>query len=91
MVEHQQRITAAMAATTLGDLDKLVADLQLRTTYRPVPPAGAGSTRTRVLIAAAVVAGLGITGWLLTRGDEPGGPPPRPTTRWSSRRRPNRR
>lgn len=74
MVEHQQRITAAMAATTLGDLDKLVADLQLRTTYRPVPPAGAGSTRTRVLIAAAVVAGLGITGWLLTRGDEPGGP-----------------
>ncbi len=66
MDEHHRRVSVAMQAPTLGDLEGLVTDLQL--------PEAPRRSYARWAIAAAVTAGtvgLGILGWVVLTRDAP--------------------
>lgn len=76
MVEHQERITAAMAATTLGELDDLTADLQ----HSPGPGVEQERERPRrtrnlAVAGAAAAIGLGVVGALVFSGSRDDAPP----------------
>ncbi|MGO9510019.1 MAG: DUF1707 domain-containing protein [Mycobacterium sp.] len=67
--EHRQRVKAAINATTLGELQSLVSDLQIRSAPVPLPKlkslAGSWGIRIAVLVVL-VFLGVGI-GWALYR------------------------
>ncbi|QVI28481.1 DUF1707 domain-containing protein [Mycolicibacterium neoaurum] len=76
MVEHQERIAAAMAATTLGDLDDLTADLQHNAGPRAEQERRRPHrTRNLVIAGAAAVVGLGVLGTLVFSGSRDDAPP----------------
>lgn len=67
MEEHRERVSAATKAVTLGDLQRLVADLQVESAPAQMPALKSRAKRTELgLLAAAFVAsvllGVGI-GW----------------------------
>lgn len=66
MEEHRERVSAATKAVTLGDLQRLVADLQVeRTAQMPALKSRAKRTELGLLAAAfvaSVLLGVGI-GW----------------------------
>lgn len=69
--EHRRRVEAAVTATTLGELEPLVADLQLVRTVEPPASRGARS-RGPILAAAGVVAVVIVAlGWGLAKDDTP--------------------
>ena len=69
--EHRRRVEAAVTATTLGELEPLVADLQLVTSVERPPSRGARS-RGPILAAAGVVAVVVVAvGWGLAKDDTP--------------------
>lgn len=59
--EHRRRVQAAVTATTLGELEPLVADLQVAEPVRPTPARRLSNRRSRNLI----VAGAGIAAAVL--------------------------
>jgi Domain of unknown function (DUF1707) len=67
MEEHRQRVIAATKATTLGELDSLVSDLQMHNAPAQVPAVTSqrGTIRLRIAVAVVVVlVGVGIA-WAL--------------------------
>ncbi|HEX3287897.1 MAG TPA: DUF1707 domain-containing protein [Mycobacterium sp.] len=67
MAEHQQRVSAATNASTLGDLQSLVADLQQTNALQP-PVGRSAALRRPVLLAAiagAAVVLVGAIAWAL--------------------------
>ncbi|MBI3227841.1 MAG: DUF1707 domain-containing protein [Mycolicibacterium cosmeticum] len=69
--EHRRRVATAVAATTLGELEPLVADLQLVTGVQQ-RPSGATRSRGPILAVAGVVAvAIVAVGWGLAKDDSP--------------------
>jgi hypothetical protein len=67
--EHRQRVLAATNATTLGDLQSLVSDLQTHSAPGQPPRLKASATGLRIAVAAsAVVVLLVLSGGLLVWG-----------------------
>jgi Domain of unknown function (DUF1707) len=68
MEEHRQRVSAATKATTLGELQSLVSDLQIHRPPVQLPTLTAPLKRRAILIAGAVVlvlSGAGVAGALI--------------------------
>ncbi|OBI14911.1 hypothetical protein A5712_29745 [Mycobacterium sp. E2327] len=82
MEEYRQRVSAARRAATVGELESLVEDLQIRSA--PAQPPTPASRRGILVAGVAVLAlaGLGI-GWKLlgnTTSSSPSAPPPSATS-----------
>ncbi len=65
MTEHRQRVSAALDAATLGELEPLTADLQTTGAAQPMVSSGATTGRRRlvlvgVTVAAVIVSGLAV-------------------------------
>jgi hypothetical protein len=77
MEEHRDRISAATKATTLGDLQALLADLQIHRAPATIP-ARAPRTRRRAIrfaVAAAVTVACAAIGWAVLAGNGSPSPP----------------
>ncbi|WP_082978892.1 DUF1707 domain-containing protein [Mycobacterium sp. 1081908.1] len=91
MEEYRQRVSAAKRAATVGELNSLVADLQIPSApAQPPKPA----SRRGILIAGAAVLGLAAlgVGWKVLGGTasqtaSPQAPRPAPPAPWRSPRR----
>jgi Domain of unknown function (DUF1707) len=78
MEEHRQRVSAATKATTIGELQSLVADLQIqRAPVQRTKPAGGWGIWIAV-VAVLMLLGLGIS-WGLSR-NTPSGSTPSPSS-----------
>lgn len=75
--EHRHRVTAAVTATTLGELEALVADLQLPD---QVPPAPARRRRELIVTGAGIAAAVVVIAVTFGRGNDSGGGAPAPTS-----------
>lgn len=70
--EHRLRTERARVAATLSDLRRLLADLQMDVDLPEPPPRTPTAAKGRVLLALAsvVVVAVGLTAFLVSRGDD---------------------
>ena len=74
MEEHRQRVSAATHATTLGELQSLVSDLQIAKPVQPFVTPRSQLRGYRAVIAAVVgvlVVCVGAVSWLVLRNSDP--------------------
>jgi hypothetical protein len=73
--EHRERVSAATKATTLGELDSLVSDLQIHKAPVQVTTVKSPASGRIILIAVAmVVVLLGAIAWAVSRDNAPSSP-----------------
>ncbi|MGW0160247.1 DUF1707 SHOCT-like domain-containing protein [Mycobacterium sp. NPDC003323] len=80
MAEHQQRVAAALQATTLGELDALLVDLQRNAAYWPEPERSTRPQRRRIIAGAgaAVIVGMGVIAAVAFSGSDEAVPAEQP-------------